>query len=156
MTLREIQERNGKKWIAYNKNGELLFMTDEGKRQVERRRGRTDILPLGRTERDFKIAKATLFIQAVKRFKWCYGIEERLKVAKTVLSEERKEKSFTIETDGNWTAHSLLIDYAKQNKIPVNYGKYGQIRLLIDGKLYCYKCVDNIYNNPITVYLQEA
>ena len=155
MTLRELQERNDKKWIAYNKDGDLLFMTDEGKRKMESKNDITEILPIGTTEREFKITKANLFIQAAKRFCWC-NVDKELKAATATLSEEKQERSFTVKTGENWTASSLLIDYAKRNKIPVNYGKYGQIRLMIDGKLYGYKCVDNIYNNPLTVFLQEV
>lgn len=135
MTLREIQERNGKKWIISNHSI-------------------TDILPLGNTDREFRIAKTTLFLQAENLFNWEQN--ENTATAKATLSEDKQEKSFTVNTDENWTARSLLINYAKRNHIPINYGKYGQIRLMIDGKLYGYKYVDNIYNNPITVYLQEV
>ena len=85
-------------------------------------------------------------------------------ISRTILSEKimldgvkKMENiiSFTLKGIGNWTAVSLLKRIAEQNNFHVVYGKYGEARLLIHGKLYSYSRVNSIKSEPITVYLKK-
>ena len=64
-------------------------------------------------------------------------------------------KTFTIECAENYTANDLLKRIAEQNGFERVFIEYGKQLLRINGKLFEFSHVKSIYENPVTVYLDE-